>query len=115
MGISTHILDTSLGRPVPNVTLTLFELRYEPTDEGWYEVGTSRTDSDGRCKDLLGSNPLRSTAYKLRFAVSEYFHAQKLPGIYPFIEVVFTVVDASQHYHIPLLLTANSYTTYRGS
>jgi 5-hydroxyisourate hydrolase len=115
MGISTHILDTALGRPVSNVALKLFEFCDNPAGGAWQEIGSGRTDADGRCKTLLGSNPLRATNYKLYFSTTEYFRSQKLPGLYPYVEIVFTIADPTQHYHIPLLLTANGYTTYRGS
>ena len=79
------------------------------------DLGSGRTDTDGRCKTLLGSHPLRATDYKLYFATSQYFYSQKQASLYPYVEIVFTVADPTQHYHIPLLLTANGYTTYRGS
>lgn len=115
MGISTHILDTALGRPVSNVALKLFELRDNSGGGAWHEIGAGRTDIDGRCKTLLGSHTLRATDYKIYFSTSEYFYGQKLSGLYPYVEIVFTVNEPDQHYHIPLLLTANGYTTYRGS
>jgi 5-hydroxyisourate hydrolase len=115
MGISTHILDTALGRPASNVSLKLFEFRDNPAGGAWHEIGMGRTDIDGRCKTLLGSNTLRAADYKIYFATSEYFYSQHLIGLYPYVEIVFTITDPDQHYHIPLLLTANGYTTYRGS
>ncbi len=115
MGISTHILDTALGRPGCNVGLKLFEFRDDAAGGKWHVIGSGRTDHDGRCKTLLGSHTLCATDYKILFATSEYYHAQKLHGLYPYVEIVFTVADPQQHYHIPLLLTANGYTTYRGS
>jgi 5-hydroxyisourate hydrolase len=111
MGLSTHILDTALGRPAANVGLVLSQMQ----DGAWQEIGRDETDSDGRCKTLLGDSPLEAATYKLRFATAEYYATQKLTGLYPFIEVVFEVKDPKQHFHIPLLLTANGYTTYRGS
>lgn len=119
MGISTHILDTALGRPAANVAVQLFEFQGNradnPADGGWHKIGSGRTDADGRAKALLGDHPLRATDYKISFATLEYFNAYKLPSLYPYVEIVFTVTDPAQHYHIPLLLTANGYTTYRGS
>ena len=111
MPLSTHILDTAIGRPAANVSLALSKLN----DGEWQELGRGETDADGRCKTLLGDAPLEAAAYKIHFAVAEYYTAQKLTGLYPFIEIVFTVANPAQHYHIPLLLTANGYTTYRGS
>lgn len=111
MGLSTHILDTALGRPAANISLTLSQLE----GETWRDVGSSHTDADGRCKTLLGEHPLVAATYKIHFATASYFAAQQLPSLYPYIEITFTVTDPTQHHHIPLLLTANGYTTYRGS
>jgi 5-hydroxyisourate hydrolase len=111
MGLSTHILDTAKGRPAAGVALALSML-----DGGdWRELGRGETDADGRCKTLLGDAPLECATYKIKFATAEYFSTQSLEGLYPFVEIVFDVTDPKQHYHIPLLLTANGYTTYRGS
>jgi 5-hydroxyisourate hydrolase len=111
MGLSTHILDIAVGRPAANVTLTLSQLQVE----AWQEIGNATTDADGRCKTLLGDHPLAAATYKLHFHTASYFQALNLPSLYPYIEIVFTVADPTQHHHIPLLLTANGYTTYRGS
>jgi len=111
MGLSTHILDTALGRPAAGVALVLAQ----ETADGWSEIGTGSTDADGRCRTLLGERALERTTYKLRFEVAPYFAAQKMTALYPFVEIVFRIADPSQHYHIPLLLAANGYTTYRGS
>jgi 5-hydroxyisourate hydrolase len=115
MGISTHILDTSLGRPAANVPITLSEFRDNAAGGDWHEIGSASTDRDGRCKTLLGDHRLVATDYKLHFNVGTYFHDLRVPSLYPYVEIVFSVADPSQHYHIPLLLTANGYTTYRGS
>ncbi len=111
MGLSTHILDTAIGRPAAKVGLALAQLQ----GDVWYELGRGETDGNGRCATLLGETPLEAVTYKLRFAAAEYYAAKGLTGLYPYIEIVFTVTEPSQHYHIPLLLTANGYTTYRGS
>jgi 5-hydroxyisourate hydrolase len=111
MGLSTHILDTALGRPAANIALTLSQL----TGDTWLTINTAHTDADGRCKTLLHNHPLEAATYKLRFDTAPYFAAQQIPSLYPFVEITFTIPDPTQHYHIPLLLTANGYTTYRGS
>jgi 2-oxo-4-hydroxy-4-carboxy-5-ureidoimidazoline decarboxylase len=111
MGLTTHILDTALGRPAANVSLTLSHF----VGDTWQEISSARTDIDGRCKTLLGDHDLQAHTYKIRFETVDYFAAQQLTSIYPYVEIVFTISDPTQHYHIPLLLTANSYTTYRGS
>ena len=111
MGLSTHILDTALGRPAAGVALTLAKL----DGDDWNHVGDGSTDADGRCKTLLGESALRAGTYRIRFATAEYFATQGLAGLYPYVDIVFTVGNPDQHYHIPLLLTANGYSTYRGS
>lgn len=112
MGISTHILDTALGRPATGVSLRLFRWQ---RDE-WLWLADSQTDADGRCMQLLPSGvALDAGLYRIRFETAAYYEAQRTAGLYPSVEVAFEVRDAQQHYHIPLLLTANGYTTYRGS
>ena len=115
MGISTHILDTSLGRPAANVSVKLSEFRDDVSGGTWHKIGSDCTDRDGRCKTLLGDHSLVATDYKIRFDVGTYFDDLHISTLYPYVEIVFRITDPSQHYHIPLLLTANGYTTYRGS
>jgi 5-hydroxyisourate hydrolase len=111
MPLSTHILDTTHGRPAIGVNLALWHLQAAT----WTQIGTGITDADGRCHTLLGDAPLQAGEYSIRFETSPWFAAQGIAGLYPHIAIVFTVRDPTQHYHIPLLLTANGYTTYRGS
>ena len=115
MGLSTHILDTNLGRPAANVPITLFEFRDSAGGGEWHKVGSAFTDADGRCKTLLGDRLLTATDYKLNFDAGAYFHDLHVASLYPYVEIVFRVADPAQHYHIPLLLSANGYSTYRGS
>ncbi|MEO6923062.1 MAG: hydroxyisourate hydrolase [Bryocella sp.] len=111
MGLSTHILDTAKGRPAANVALVLWKL----DNNTWREIGSGHTDADGRCKTLLGDAPLEAATYKIRFDTASYYAAEKLIGLYPYVEIAFTIATPGDHYHIPLLLTANGYSTYRGS
>ena len=111
MGLSTHILDTALGRPASGVALVLSRF----TGESWVEIGRGITDVDGRCRTLLGDAQLEAAIYRLRFETDPYFRRQDLSSLYPFVEIVFQVRQPEEHHHIPLLLTANGYTTYRGS
>lgn len=112
MGISTHILDTAIGRPAAGVAVTL-----EREDNGsWSNVNRTTTDRDGRCKHLLSeSQALKAGRYRIRFETATYFAPRHLTTLYPFVEITFEVTNPQEHYHIPLLLTANGYTTYRGS
>ena len=112
MGVSTHILNTALGRPAAGVGVT-FEVHHCGV---WVEVSTAVTDVDGRCKQLLPDDrEMEAAVYRIRFDTAAYYAAQQVQGLYPVIEITFSVTDSIQHYHIPLLLTANGYTTYRGS
>jgi 5-hydroxyisourate hydrolase len=112
MGISTHILDTASGRPAAGVAITLARL----INGVWSPISDSHTDADGRCKHLLPpTQPLEPGTYRIHFATAAYYARQQLHGLYPYVEIAFVVSDGDQHYHIPLLLTANGYTTYRGS
>jgi 5-hydroxyisourate hydrolase len=112
MGISTHILDTALGRPAAEVPVTLAVM----ANGAWALINNAVTDADGRCKHLLPpSQALQAATYRIHFETAAYFERNQLEGLYPYVEIVFTVSDKEQHYHIPLLLTANGYTTYRGS
>ena len=114
MGLSTHILDTALGRPANDVPVSLarWELHH------WIVLSDAnlKTDTDGRARQLLPEGAALATGlYRIRFETAAYYEAQHLTGLYPFVEITFEVRDDTQHYHIPLLLTANGYTTYRGS
>lgn len=109
-GISTHILDTSLGRPAAGVPVTL----ERNIDGRWSNISEHVTDCDGRVKQLLPeAMETQPGQYRLVFATGVYYEARGIEGLYPVVEITFTV--SSGHYHIPLLLTANGYSTYRGS
>ncbi len=107
-GITTHVLDTSRGRPARGVPVVL-EVRSET---GWREIGRGETDGDGRVRQLLSEG---AGIYRLTFQLEAYFQAQGIEGFYPEAAIVFHVRDASQHYHVPLLLSPYGYSTYRGS
>lgn len=111
--ISTHVLDVAQGKPAKDVPVRLE--RQEPAG-GWSVLGSSQTDGDGRCAQLLPDNDvLRAGTYRLAFDTSSYHLAQKIQGLYPVIEITFQVRDGDSYFHIPLLLSPHSYTTYRGS
>jgi 5-hydroxyisourate hydrolase len=106
--ISTHVLDTTLGKPAPGVSVQLD--RWEETE--WRPVATSATDGDGRCRDLAANAEFG--VYRLTFGSGTYLSRSGRASIYPEIAVTFTC-DGEAHYHLPLLLSDHSYTTYRGS
>ncbi len=109
--ITTHVLDTSLGKPATGVP-ALLEKQAGPG--AWSEAGRGVTDTDGRISDLL-KNPLEAGVYRLTFDTAAYFQARNTPGFYPRVVIVFEVRNAGQHHHVPLLLSPFGYSTYRGS
>lgn len=111
--ITTHVLDTSLGAPAANIGVTLEQL--DAYGAG-HVIGQARTDADGRARDLLAAGSVVEAArYRLTFDVGAYFTATRRETFYPTVTVTFEVRDASQHFHVPLLLSPFGYSTYRGS
>jgi 5-hydroxyisourate hydrolase len=111
-GITTHVLDTSRGRPAAGVPATL---EVEAAG-GWKLLGKGTTNSDGRITELTPKEtPLSAGVYRLIFDTGRYFAGQQLDAFYPQVTIVFRVEDTSQHYHVPLLLSPFGYSTYRGS
>ena len=110
--ITTHILDISTGVPARGVAVTL----ERQTETNWEIVGKGATDDDGRLRDLLAPDTDFSAGnYRLTFDTGAYFQTQQIEGFYPQVTIAFTVRDAAQHYHVPLLLSPFGYSTYRGS
>jgi 5-hydroxyisourate hydrolase len=110
--ISTHILDLGLGKPAEGIAVRL-EKQQSPAS--WRLICSSETDQDGRCVQLLNDAKLTAGTYRLHFDTATYFAARKVETLYPFVEITFQVRDPDSHFHIPLLLSANGYTTYRGT
>jgi 5-hydroxyisourate hydrolase len=111
--ITTHVLDTSLGRPAAGVSV-LLERQASPGE--WHAVGHGDTNADGRLDGLMPfGEPLTAAIYRLRFDTERYFEARGVQGFYPEVVVVFETSPTESHYHVPLLLGPFGYTTYRGS
>lgn len=108
--LSTHILDISKGQGASNVVVQLEKL----DGKKWIAIDESKTDSNGRIKEFLKMKTSNIGVYKLIFMVKPYFESQKLESFYPFVEVVFEIKD-NEHYHVPITLSANGYSTYRGN
>lgn len=109
-GITTHVLDTSRGRPAAGVPVVL----ERGVDSDWQPVGRGTTDADGRVRDLLTTTP-EVGRYRLSFDTAAYFRAVGEAGFYPEVAVTFVVEHGQEHYHVPLLLSPFGYSTYRGS
>ena len=111
--ITTHVLDTSLGRPAAGVRVSLEVLGARGA---WARLAKGETDADGRVRDFLEADaPMAVGRYRLVFDTAAYFVAHGVEIFYPSVEITFEVSDVSQHYHVPLLLSPFGYTTYRGS
>ena len=111
--ITTHVLDTSQGRPAAGVPAVL-AIR-EPSG-AWRDLGLGVTDDDGRIGDLLAADhALAVGVYRLTFDVATYFQGQGKETFYPGIAITFEICAPSEHYHVPLLLSPYGYSTYRGS
>ena len=109
--ITSHILDTSLGKPAVGVAV---QIEIKNAAE-WSTLGTGKTNDDGRVTDLLEGETLQTGSYRLTFATAEYFAAQNVEGFYPQVQIEFEIKDSEQHYHVPMLLNPCGYSTYRGS
>lgn len=114
--LSTHVLDTAHGRPAAGVAIELYLL----TDTGRTLLKVDITNGDGRCDaPLLEGEALRSGRYELVFAAGDYFAAQGVdlpqPSFIDDVTIAFGVADPGQNYHVPLVVTPWSYSTYRGS
>ncbi|MFE0476742.1 hydroxyisourate hydrolase [Streptomyces sp. NPDC058947] len=123
--VSTHILDTSVGRPAEGVAVHLSARSGRAAD--WRALGGSATDTDGRCKDLPAL-PEGTTHVRLDFAVEPYFEKKQADAqqdapanrdsgagvFFPEVAITFAVVPG-EHYHVPLLLNPFGYSVYRGS
>ena len=105
MSLSTHILDTSRGRPAADVEIRLDTRR----DAGWQPVATGRTNQDGR---VVGWQTEQPGQYRLVFDTGGYLGPD---AFYPEVVVAFRVADPEEHYHVPLLISPFGYSTYRGS
>ena len=111
--LTTHVLDTALGKPAENLRIDLFRIDGEHAEQ----IGSTRTNDDGRCDaPLLSGETMTSGIYELRFYAGDYL-GQK-DGSVSFLDIIpirFGIAEVSAHYHVPLLLSPYSYSTYRGS
>lgn len=112
--ITTHVLDTSTGKPAAGVPITLEKLTGGTGPKATFtEVGSGITDPDGRVKTLLSEGTLEIATYRITFDTSAYYG--ELDVFYPYVSIVFTIKNLASHYHVPLLLSPFGISTYRGS
>jgi 5-hydroxyisourate hydrolase len=114
--LSTHVLDTHGGKPAHNVRIDLYRI----TEDSRKLLKQERTNSDGRCNaPLLQGDELGTGTYELVFHAGDYFAAQGIslpsPRFVDQVAVRFGIAHCDQNYHVPLLVTPWSWSTYRGS
>lgn len=109
--ITSHVLDTAMGRPAEGISLTLYHIVKGESKI----IGSDTTNKDGRSTKLLSKDHALDTGiYRLHFELESYLGTDS-KAFYPFADITFRVIEADEHYHIPLLLSPFGYTTYRGS
>lgn len=110
--ITTHALDTHLGKPATQLPIQLHK-RDESGE--WKLLASGTTNSDGRIADLLPPGSLQTGIYQMRFDTGTYFAARQTPTFYPEVLVTFAIHATDEHYHVPLLISPYGFSTYRGS
>src|SRR5438046_1718915 len=101
--ITTHILDTSRGRPAGGLPV---RLELQTAEGSWKVIGGGTSDADGRVQELLPPGfALQEGFYRLTFTTGAYFAGQGVEGFYSEVTIAFTIRDPAQHYHVPLLLS----------
>ncbi|XP_070764043.1 5-hydroxyisourate hydrolase-like [Enoplosus armatus] len=111
--LTTHVLNTGDGVPAARMAVSLHRLDTKMMIWNLLSVGT--TNEDGRCPGLVSREAFTAGMYKLRFETGSYWENLGQTSFYPFVEVVFTISDPEQRFHLPLLMSRFSYSTYRGS
>lgn len=109
--LSVHILDQQTGKPASNVEVVL----EQKSHDGWQQLNSGRTDSDGRIKALWPEQEAKPGDYRVTFKTKPYFDSKKQESFFPEVPVEFHISNTGEHYHVPLLLSQYGYSTYRGS
>ncbi|KAI0274979.1 hypothetical protein BC834DRAFT_850568 [Gloeopeniophorella convolvens] len=116
--ITCHVLDSSTGKPAVAAPPSM-----DGGPEVWEPLARGVTNADGRCLDLMTPADqhtdqkvtLKAGLYKIAFETKEYFDKAGKATFYPWVEIPFEIINPDEHYHVPLLISPFSYTTYRGS
>ncbi|MHA7271544.1 hydroxyisourate hydrolase [Arthrobacter sp. HLT1-20] len=108
--VTTHILDTASGQPADHVAVELFAA----DGTAWAHIAAGVTDEQGRVH-ALGPEALVPGNYQLRFGTGAYFARSSTETFFPEVVLTFTIAAGEDHYHVPLLLSPFSYSTYRGN
>jgi 5-hydroxyisourate hydrolase len=110
--ITTHVLDTSIGKPAANVRIKL----ERKEGNAFIDIGGGATDADGRLRTLIPDGVrAQATTHRLTFATGDYFAARGATTFFPTVEITFEITAPAEHHHVPLLVSPFGYSTYRGS
>jgi 5-hydroxyisourate hydrolase len=112
VSLSTHVLDTALGRPARGVQVFLDR---RTDDGGWQHLVAAETDGDGRVGRLVSAGALSAGVHRLTFATGDWAEVAGATTFFPEVVVTFEVTAPDEHHHVPLLLSPYGYSTYRGS
>jgi 5-hydroxyisourate hydrolase len=111
--ITTHVLDTTRGRPAAGVRVVL---EHHTFGTEWKTIGRGETNADGRLRTLMREDAtIEPGMYRLVFDTRSYFGDLGVHAFYPEVVIIFETVQGESHYHVPLLVSPFGYTTYRGS
>jgi hydroxyisourate hydrolase len=110
--ITTHVLDTALGKPAEGIMILL---QKPIAEDQWEDIADGVTNPDGRVPNFMKEDQkIAPGIYRMLFKTKAYFEKLSVQGFYPEVPVIFEIRD-TEHYHIPLLLSPFGYSTYRGS
>jgi 5-hydroxyisourate hydrolase len=109
--ITTHVLDTNLGKPAADIAVQL----YKKINNEWQQIAEGKTNSDGRITDWLKGQEREKGIYRIVFDTDGYFERQNLTCFYTSVNFDFRIENPDEHYHVPLLVSAYGISTYRGS
>ena len=109
--ITTHVLDTALGKPAAGVSVVL----ERACESGYEKISEGVTSVDGRLAGLIDDDTFTTGVYLIHFDTGQYFKSSGREAFYPEVAVLFQAKDPEAHYHVPLLISPFGYSTYRGS
>jgi len=109
--ITTHVLDTNLGKPAEGIQVTL----YRKQGDELVKIAQDKTNDDGRIIEWMDETERQAGEYQVRFVTDPYFEKLGQTCLYPSVTIDFRIDAVDEHYHIPLLVSANGFSTYRGS
>jgi len=109
--LTSHVLDQNSGRPASEMKVVLHKME----EEAWRQVSEQLTNQDGRVGHMIPGEDFTPGVYKLCFDTLSYYKDRGEKTFYPYIEIVFEIERPDEHYHVPILLNAYGFSTYRGS